>query len=510
MRRVLFGAAFALLFVGLAPTANAQAFRTGPEANKYLFMFYAIDDMTREFSPAEIEKIKKNSEATVYADHLGAIYTKRRMILNSFRRHAEIVKLDPKLYEAVEEADGLMKRVGAYYEKLKEAQNHYDLGFRQIQAKLFTDAELRDKLLQSFIDAETYYLKVVDAPNRYKSDWTMRGITRSLKRRAVSEYQLAKNKQKLAEDVHAACLKYEAEHRPELEAKIDTIHRDFAADYEKVHKESIENITAKFKPLAPKMELSQSQVVMTGGRTDIDLTKEDKDRPRDPFRMLAAARTMKLETQQEAKKGLEFARELIKAIEWVPIGDARDTTEVFYYYRGLLSGWAGTLATKAAGIQLGSDSLGKAYANPPEAASTAMYAWGCYKQYEKSGAFSRAHFINHYVTAHAYQGKFAEGLKLAKDSAGDRIDDPNYWYLLTRLCGVYRGSKVSADKYHEEAIGHMREAMLLGFTGVEEARISPDLDVIRKDSKLAARLNQAMFEPDNLWKLAKLDRDAKK
>jgi hypothetical protein len=511
MRRVLFGAAFALLFAGFAPTANAQAFRTGPEANKYLFMFYAIDDMTREFSPAEIEQMKKRSEATVYADHLGALYTKRRMTLNSFRRHAEIVKLDKGLYDAVEETDGLMKAVGSYYEKLKEAQNAYDLGFRSIQAKLFTDAELRDKLLQKFIDAESYYLKVVDAPNRNKSDYTMRGITRSLKRRAVAEYQLAKNRQKLAEDVHAACLRYEAEHRPALEAKIETIHRDFAADYEKVHKQAIENITAKFKPLAQQMGLSQTQVVMIGGRTDVDLTKEDKERPRDPFRMLAAARTMKLETQVDAKKAHEFSRELIKAIEWVPIGSARDTTEVFYYYRGLLSGWAGTLATKAAAIQLGSESLQKAYANPPEAASTAMYAWSCYKQYEASGAFSRAHYINHYVTAHAYQGRVQEGLKLAKDASGDRIEDPNYWYILARMCGVYKyGNKANIEKFYEEGIGHMREAMLLGFTGVEEARISPDLENIRRNSKLAAKLNQAMFEPDNLWKLAKLDKDARK
>ena len=59
-----------------------------------------------------------------------------------------------------------------------------------------------------------------------------------MKRRAVAEYQLAKNKQKLAEDVHAACLKYEAENRPALEAKIDSIHREFAADYDSKHKAS--------------------------------------------------------------------------------------------------------------------------------------------------------------------------------------------------------------------------------------------------------------------------------
>ena len=47
---------------------------------------------------------------------------------------------------------------------------------------------------------------VVDAPNRRKSDATMYGITRSLKRRAVADYQVAKNKQKLAEDVHKAMI----------------------------------------------------------------------------------------------------------------------------------------------------------------------------------------------------------------------------------------------------------------------------------------------------------------
>src|SRR5262249_39590764 len=68
MRFVLIvGAALGFL-VASEGVASAQTFRTGPEANKYLFMFYAIDDMTREFSLPEIEAIKKNSEPMVYAD----------------------------------------------------------------------------------------------------------------------------------------------------------------------------------------------------------------------------------------------------------------------------------------------------------------------------------------------------------------------------------------------------------------------------------------------------------
>ena len=59
------------------------------------------------------------------------------------------------------------------------------------------------------------------------------------------------------------------------------------------------------------------------------------------------------------------AADCLKAIELIPIGDARDTTEVFFYYRGLMSGWAGTLATRAAAIQLGSDSFEKAHRAPP-------------------------------------------------------------------------------------------------------------------------------------------------
>ena len=511
MRLVLFAAAGVGLFVASEPAATAQTFRTGPEANKYLFMFYAIDDMTREFSLPEIEAMKKNSEATVYADRVGALYTKRNMILNSFRRHAEIIKLDQQCYDGIEAANDLLKPVGAYYEKLKEAQNHYDLGFRAIQAKLFTDAELKEKLLQSFVDAESYYLSVVDAPDRRKSDYTMRGITRSLKRRAVAEYRLSKTRQKLAEDVHRACLKYEAEHRPELEAKIESIHREFAADYEKKHNEACAAIVAKFKPLAGKMGVSQADVYMIADRKDFTWDKDGKDRAKDPFRYLAAARKMKMETQSEAKAAHQFARDCLKAIELIPPGDSRDTTEVFYYYRGLMSGWAATLSTKAAAIQLGTDSFEKAYRSPPEGAGTAIYAWSCYKQYEKSGAFPKSHYVIHNVLAHAYAGKVQEGLKIAEAARGERIEDPTYWYTLTRLCGIYKyGNAKNIAKFREEGIAHMREAMLLGFTGVEEARVQPDLDNIRKDSKLAAKLNNAMFEPDNLFKLTKVEKDARK
>jgi hypothetical protein len=506
MRRFLFVAAFAGLFFGAAQVSNAQAFRTGPEANKYLFMFYAIDDMVREFKLAEIETIKKNSDATVYADRLGAIYTKRRMILNSFRRHAEIIKLDKQCYDGIEEANALMKHIGDYYAKLKEAQNTYDLGFRQIQAKLFTDAELKDKLLQSFIDAESYYLKNMEGR---KSEWDLRGITRSMKRRAVAEYQLSKNKQKLAEDVHAACLRYEAENKPALEAKLDSIHREFSAEYETTHRKACDSIAAKFKPLAPKMDRSESQIYLIAARNDFSWAKDGKDRPNDPFRLISEARKMKIETTADAKAAHEFARECLKAVDWIPEGDLRDTTEVFFYYRGLLSGWAATLATKAAEVHHGSESLAKA--TPNEIAATASYAWSCYKTYERSGAFPKSHFVVNYVMAKAFGGQVQDALKIAKDNSGERIDEPNYWYVLARLCGIYKyGSKKDIDNQYDLAAQFMREAMLLGFTGVEEAKISTDFDKVRSNPKFASKLNQAMFEPDNLFKLTKLNQAAKR
>jgi hypothetical protein len=56
----------------------------------------------------------------------------------------------------------------------------------------------------------------------------------------------------------------------------------------------------------------------------------------------------------------------------------------------------------------------------------------------------------------------------------------------------------------------MREAMLLGFTGAEEAKIHVDFERMRQNQKISSKLNQAMFEPDNLFKLTRLDRLAKK
>jgi hypothetical protein len=506
MRFVLCALGVVALFVGSSQTSRAQSFRTGPEANKYLFMFYAIDDMVREFKLSEIETIKKNSEAPVYADRIGAIYTKRKNILNSFRRHSEIVKLDQKCYDGIEEANALLKHVGEYYTKLKEAQNTYDLGFRKIQSKLFTDAELRDKLIQSFIDAESYYLERMEGR---KSQYALRGITYSMKRRGVREYQLAKSKQKLAEDVHAACLKYEADNRPTLEAKIDSIHREFAVDYASTHKKACLDIAAKFKPLAKKMEVSESQVYLIAGKADFDWAKNGKDRPKDPFRLISAARKTKIESASEAKMAHEFARECLKAIEWIPIGSLRDTTEVFFYYRGLLSGWAGTLATRAAQVHHGSESLAKA--TPNEIAATAVYSWSCYKAYERSTAFPKAHFVVNNVLAEAYNGQIQKALKVAKDNGGERIDDPIYWYTLSRLCAIYKyGSKKDIEHQYGLAAQFMREAMLLGFTGVEEARQSPDFDKIRQDPRLAEKLNQAMFEPDNLFKLTSLEKASRK
>jgi len=506
MRIALLAAAIVLALVTTNQTAKAQSFRTGAEANKYLFMFYAIDDMSREFSLPEIETIKKNSDATVYADRIGAIFTKRRMILNSFRRHSENIKLDSKCYDGVEEANGLLKHVGDYYTKLKEAQNTYDLGFRKIQSKLFSDAELRDKLIESFIDAENYYLKRMEGR---RSEWDLRGIMHSMKRKAVSEYNLAKNKQKLAEDVHRACLKYESENKPALQAKIDSIHQDFAADYQVNHKKACAEIESKFKPLSEKMGVSESQVYMIANRPGFDWAKDGKDRPKDPFRLISAARTTKIETASDAKKAQEFASESLKAIEWIPIGSVRDTTEVFHYYRGLLSGWAATLATRAAEVHHGTESLAKAY--PNKINDTAVYAWSCYKEYERSNAFPRAHYVVNNVIALGYNGRAQDALKFVKDNAGERIDDPNYFYVVSRLCSIYKwGSKKDQENYHNAATQFMRDAMLLGFTGVAEAKQHPDFENVRKNPKIAEKMNQAMFEPDNLFKLAKLESASRK
>jgi hypothetical protein len=512
MRHTLPAILFAALFLGASPPSYAQALRTGDEANEYLFVFYALDDLMREFAPEQIEAVRKSPDMNFYADRFGALYTKRRLLVNQLQRRAEVMKMDPKLVTAIDEAQALMKHVGAYNEKLREAQAQYDLGFRAIQAKLFTDAELRDKLIQSFIDAESFYINKVgsSAPGGRLSEYKLRGITYSMKRRAVGEYKLEKNRQKLAEDVHAACLKYEAEHRPALEAKIDSIHQEFARDYPDVRQKACVAIAEKFRPLAGKMGVSESQVVLNAAKKDFDWSK-DGSREKDPFRLIAQARTMKVDSSEDARKAHEFARACLKALEWIPAGDSRDTSEVFFYYRGLLCGWAGTLATRAAAIQIGTDSLEKCYRYPADSAGTALYAWSKYKSYERSGAFSKAYALMNNVYAHAYAGKVQEALKLAKDSAGERVDDPNYFYVLARLSSVYKfGNAKHMEAVQDQGTQYMREAMLLGFTGVEEAKIHPDFDNMRKNPKIASKLNNAMFEPDNLFKLTKLDRMAKK
>lgn len=512
MRHTLPAILFAVLFLGSSPASYAQALRTGDEANEYLFVFYALDDLMREFAPDQIEAIKKAQDANFYADRFGALFHKRRLIVNQLQRRAEVMKMDPKLITAIDEAQSLMKHLGAYQDKLREAQNQYDLGFRAIQAKLFTDAELREKLIQSFIDAESFYINRVgsSAPGGRLGEYELRGITYAMKRRAVAEYRLEKNRQKLAEDVHRACLKYEAEHRPALEAKFDSIHQDFMRDYARVRDKTCTALVEKFKPLATtKMGVSQDHITLNAAKKDFDWSK-DSTREKDPFRLIAQARTMKIDSSEDARKAHEFARACMRALEWIPAGDPRDTSEVFFYYRGLLCGWAGTLATRAAAIQIGTDSLEKCYRYPADSAGTAAYAWGMYKSYQKAGAFPKAHAIVNHVYAYAYAGEVEKALKLAKDSAGERIDDPNYFYVLSRLCSISKvGSRKEMDATMERGTEYMREAMLLGFTGVEEAKIHPDFDKMRKNPKISSKLNQAMFEPDNLFKLTKLDQRAK-
>ena len=58
------------------------------------------------------------------------------------------------------------------------------------------------------------------------------------------------------------------------------------------------------------------------------------------------------------------------------------------------------------------------------------------KELIDGGEIGEVALIN--VYAHAYAGKVQEALKLAKDSAGERVDDPNYFYVLARLSSIYK------------------------------------------------------------------------
>src|SRR5687767_7396843 len=110
----------AALLAAVAVPAHAQALRTGAAANEYLSAFYAREDLVRECTPDRIEVIKNQRGEQFYADLCGALFHKRRLSVNQLQRRAGVRKQDRNLHAAIDQAEVMMKHLGAYQAKLRE------------------------------------------------------------------------------------------------------------------------------------------------------------------------------------------------------------------------------------------------------------------------------------------------------------------------------------------------------------------------------------------------------
>jgi hypothetical protein len=87
------------------------------------------------------------------------------------------------------------------------------------------------------------------------------------------------------------------------------------------------------------------------------------------------------------------------------------------------------------------------------------------------------------VLAYAYAGQVAEAYRFARAATATKLtfQDPEFWYVAARLCSMVRDQK--------NGFYCLEQAQRLGFTGVDAAKVIPDLHFLRQsDPKRFDRL----------------------
>jgi hypothetical protein len=435
---VFVAALLASIMVGVRG-ASAQTKPNVSKIEERLFLLYALEDMSRRDAKNTNLPGKRKESASVMA---GRFLAQQRLLYDIMRRYVQKRKYADilALFEAY---DKELKLLEELVSNLKKAWADYD---KKMAAA--SSAASSRVLMTGF----GYALASMAAGNDDARTFA-RGMSALYQTSIIEGQKLRLFGAAAATDLSNNLKKTEEEFKPKLEKA----RKDFRTQFEEFVSEN------KFEDAEFAFRLDQSKEEAT----------------RNPFKLVAKARAILDNKDATVKDMLEQAEVCRRGAAMVPADRTHDI------FRAVFIGTGGMIASEAAAKDIGVTGFPLLPKNACEAAKLAYKIWTAYSRLEPFDTNYTDDVVQAFILAAARVGDAKAGYAviLKTSSSFDfrrrphpraaSSPRPDYWYDCARVCSTAGDAQL--------ALECLQHALRVGFLAKDEAKISPDLRVVREN-----------------------------
>ena len=438
MLTVFMAALLASVMVGVRG-ASAQSKPNVPKIEERLFLLYALEDMSRRDAKNTNLPGKRKESASVMA---GRFLAQQRLLYDILRRYVQKRKYADilALFEAYEKELKLLEEL---LSTLKKSWAEYD------KKMAVASAAASSRVLMTGLG----YTLASMAAGADDARSFARGMGALYQSSLVEGQKLRMFGAAAAAELSSALKRTEEEFKPKLEKA----RKDFRTQFEEFVSEN------KFSDAEFAFQLDQNKEEAT----------------RNPFKLVAKARTILDNKDANVKDMLEQAEVCRRAAAMVPADRTHDI------FRAVFIGTGGMIASEAAAKDIGVTGFPLLPKDACEAARLAYKIWTAYSRLEPFDTNYTDDVVQAFILAAARVGDAKAGyvviLKTSTTPDGFRRPHPraassprpDYWYDCARVCSTAGNGQL--------ALECLQHALRVGFQAKDEAKISPDLRFVREN-----------------------------
>lgn len=418
-----------------------------------LFLFYALEDMSRRLPTESKEGGRPSGPPTVA---LSRFLAQRKRHFDTVRRYA-----------AKKNQNEEFLAVFQSYEKeldlLDEYKNSLEKSCAEANKKLaVANAEAASRVMLTGLG---YALRSVA-----EGDDDEKSFVRSMSG-MMSSYI---DEQKKISEVRGLAAQ-------ELLGALTAADREFAPRWEERHDDFHKRLKAFIE--ANKWQDAEFAFQVAGKKTVAS---------RNPFLIIEQSRAILTDKDATVPAMLEQAEKCRAASKMVP------ADHVFDVYRAAFLSVGGLIANRAAAKDIGTTGFPVTKKDVPEAGKLAHAIWSAYVQLEPYDTNFTDDVVQAVILACAYGGDIADAFKVviavAADQQAARVgrnqlrltasSRPDFWYDCARVCSVAGNTPF--------ALECLKQALKLGYSDKEAAKVDADLRNLREDRRTADQLKRLL------------------
>lgn len=471
----------ALFVLSVSPCLQAQEAKlvTQPKSDRLdpderLFLVYAIEDLYRETAIAEKDMVFASSF------RIRAFRTQQLYLVDKLRLHIEKKKLDAEFRTMFDEYRKLIDRIDGLAKSIEAREDEYMEFLVKLRAKFVKEDTYRTlkSRAESMRTAAEAGIRVGGGLFATPFDMLMGGLFAGMTTQAAADLELAVERDKALQKLKEEADAYEMKNRPILLNDIAGINRTFFEEFNRLRDSSIREAKGSVAELAKRNTWTREASDFDPDRRSADRKKES--RPLDPFRTKQViAESITRDSPPDAALLEANARAALAAVELIPAGTEKTTSEIYRHYRAQFCALAGRQANLSAALKIGTAGFSGAKQAPVDVAKVGVAAWERYLKYDVTQD-DRGVVLHSRAVALAYAGKSSESYTAMYRASFKQSGSPEFWYDAARICSINNNPKLG--------IVCLEKAVFLGFKNLNEVRNSPDLVPLRKD--FAARFEK--------------------